>query len=172
MFVSPALFFSPFVAESASVGQHREAGKVITETGGRLPDSGRNWCVFCFGLGMVVLGEQERWRGGVKIVVGMSERQQIVLLICEVGGCVFVCVCVCGEEEEGKKNKKKTLSLTPDDIFGKHIKGEPGKERERCTGGRSGAASPCSAPEENLCITMNVCVVYVCFFSHKQTGGL
>lgn len=44
-------FFSPFVAESASVGQHREAGKVITETGSRLPDSSRNWYVFCFGLG-------------------------------------------------------------------------------------------------------------------------
>lgn len=44
-------FFSPFVAESASVGQHREAGKVITETGSRLPDSSRDWCVFCFGLG-------------------------------------------------------------------------------------------------------------------------
>lgn len=42
---------SPFVAESASVGQHREAGKVIAETASRLPDSSRNWCVFCFGLG-------------------------------------------------------------------------------------------------------------------------
>lgn len=44
-------FFPPFVAESASVGQHREAGKVITETASRLPDSSRNWYVFCFGLG-------------------------------------------------------------------------------------------------------------------------
>lgn len=44
-------FFPLFVAESASVGQHREAGKVITKTGGRLPDSSRNWYVFCFGLG-------------------------------------------------------------------------------------------------------------------------
>lgn len=52
VFVSLAsFFFSPFVAESASVGQHREAGKVITETGSRLPDSSRNWYVFCFGLG-------------------------------------------------------------------------------------------------------------------------
>lgn len=42
--------FSPFVAESASVGQHREAGKVITETASRLPDSSRNWYVFCLGL--------------------------------------------------------------------------------------------------------------------------
>lgn len=53
LFISLALFiyFSPpFVAESASVGQHREAGKVITETGSRLPDSGRDWYVFCFGL--------------------------------------------------------------------------------------------------------------------------
>lgn len=41
----------PFVAESASVGQHREAGKVITETASRLPDSSRNWYVFCFGFG-------------------------------------------------------------------------------------------------------------------------
>lgn len=32
--------------------------------------------------------------GGFKIVVRMSERQQIVLLICEVGG--YVCLCVCG----------------------------------------------------------------------------
>ena len=45
------IFFSPFVTESASVGQHREAGKVITETGSRLPDSSRDWYVFCFGLG-------------------------------------------------------------------------------------------------------------------------
>lgn len=45
------IIFFPFVAESASVGQHREAGKVITETASRLPDSSRNWYVFCFGLG-------------------------------------------------------------------------------------------------------------------------
>lgn len=43
-------FFPPFVAESASVGQHRKAGKVITETGSWLPDSSRDWYVFCFGL--------------------------------------------------------------------------------------------------------------------------
>lgn len=51
----------------------------------------------------------EWWGGGVggfKIVVGMSERQQIVLLICVVGGYV----CLGGSE--------KTLSLTHDDIFG------------------------------------------------------
>lgn len=53
VFVSLVLFifFSPFVTESASVGQHREAGKVITETGSWLPDSSRDWYVFCFGLG-------------------------------------------------------------------------------------------------------------------------
>lgn len=46
------LFFSQFFfAESTSVGQHREAGKVIAETGGWLPDISRNWYVFCFGLG-------------------------------------------------------------------------------------------------------------------------
>lgn len=83
------IFFSPlFVAASASVGQHREAGKVITETGGRLPDSSRNWYVFCFGLGLGGSGVV------FKIVVRMSERQQIVLLICEVGG--YVCLCVFG----------------------------------------------------------------------------
>lgn len=82
---SSFIFFSLFFAESTSVGQHREAGKVITETGGRLPDSSRNWYVFCFGLGW------DEWGGvgrGFKIVVRMSERQQIVLLICEVGGYV------------------------------------------------------------------------------------
>lgn len=45
-----SFFFFLFIAESTSVGQHREAGKVITETGGRLPDSSRNWYVFCYGL--------------------------------------------------------------------------------------------------------------------------
>lgn len=51
VFVSPAwVLFFLFIAESTSVGQHREAGKVITETGGRLPDSSRNWYVFCYGL--------------------------------------------------------------------------------------------------------------------------
>lgn len=34
--------FAWFVSESTSVGQHREAGKVISETGGWLPDSGGN----------------------------------------------------------------------------------------------------------------------------------
>lgn len=64
------IFSSPlFVAESASVGQHREAGKVITETGGRLPDSSGNWYVFCFGLGFwkkwgsVGAGWGWRWGG-------------------------------------------------------------------------------------------------------------
>lgn len=33
--------------------------------------------------------------GGFKIVLRMSERQQIVLLICEVGGYVCLCVSVC-----------------------------------------------------------------------------
>lgn len=155
------LFFSLFVAESASVGQHREAGKVITETGGRLPDSGRNWYVFCFWIG---LGKE--WGGvgrGFKIVVRMSERQQIVLLIFDVGGCV--CLCVCLGVGWGRK---KPLSLTPDDIFGSTSKASQGeRERERCTGDRSGAASPCSAPEENSCIAMVfVCVVYACV-----TGG-
>lgn len=34
--------FALFVSESTSVGQHREAGKVISETGGWLPDSSGN----------------------------------------------------------------------------------------------------------------------------------
>lgn len=50
LFIYSLPFFPPFVAESASVGQHREAGKVIAETGGWLPDSSGNWCVFCYGL--------------------------------------------------------------------------------------------------------------------------
>lgn len=144
-------FFPPFVAESTSVGQHREAWKVITETGGRLPDSSRNWYVFCFWIGVGKV-----W--GFKIVVRMSERQQIVLLICEVGG--YVCLCVC----LGGSKKKKNSFLDAWWHSRKHIKGKPGRERERCTGDRSGAASPCSAPEENLCIdsAVCVCVVYAC----------
>lgn len=77
-------FLSPFVAESASVGQHRETGKVIAETGGRLPDSGGNRYVFRFGI------ELEKSRvGWFKIVARMSERRQIVSLVCVVGG--YVC---------------------------------------------------------------------------------
>lgn len=51
------------------------------------------------------------------MVARMSERQQIVLLICVVGGfvCVYVSVCV-GGGCEGKK--KISFSLTTDDIFG------------------------------------------------------
>lgn len=41
--------------------------------------------------------------GGFKIVVRMSERQQIVLLICEVGGYVCLCVCVGGGGGVGRK---------------------------------------------------------------------
>lgn len=59
-----SLFLSPCVAESASVGQHREAGKVITETGGRLPDSSGNRCVLCFGIG----------RGGSKGVLARGSQ--------------------------------------------------------------------------------------------------
>lgn len=64
--VSHFFFFSfgPFVAESASVGQHREAGKVITEAGSRLPDSGGNRYVACLGLGL------EKKKGGVLVCVG------------------------------------------------------------------------------------------------------
>ena len=66
-------------------------------------------------------------------MVRMSERQQIVLLICEVGGYVCLRVCVFGAAEEGgshKKNIKKTLSLTSDDIFGSTSKASQGR-RER-----------------------------------------
>ena len=50
--------------------------------------------------------------GGFKIVVRMSERQQIVLLICEVGGNVCLGMCVClrgGGGWWGGRKKKKTL---------------------------------------------------------------
>jgi len=105
-------------------------------------------------------------------VVGTSERQLIVLLICEVGGCVCLCV-LAGVGE------KKPLSLTPDDIFRSTSKASQGG-RERCTGNRSSAAFSCSAPEENVFATaVCVCCVCVCvlvermcfYFFLKQTGG-
>lgn len=97
--------------------------------------------------------------------------------------CLGVCVCLeGGEGVGGSKKKKNSLSLTPDDIFGSTSKAsQEGRERERCTGDRSSAASPCSAPEENSCIAMVVCWMCTCvlggwwcffFFLHKQTGGL
>lgn len=52
------------------------------------------------------------------------------------------------------------------------------REGERCTSDRSGAASPCSAPEENLCIVL---CVFVCrvgggsfffFFLTKNRQGV
>lgn len=69
--------------------------------------------------------------GGFKIVLRMSERQQIVLLICEVGGCVCVCVRVFLEGgRRGVGGEKKPLSLTPDDIFGSTSKvSQGGSER-------------------------------------------
>lgn len=78
-----SFFLSLFTAESASIGQHRKAGKVITETGGRLSDCSRNRYVLCYGLEKsgVVVGE---------IAMRMSEQQQIVLLTHEVGGCMCV----------------------------------------------------------------------------------
>lgn len=111
-----------YFAESTSVGQHREAGKVITETGGRLPDSSRNWYVFFFGLVWEGVGAVGR---GFKIVVKMSERQQIVSLICGVG--IYVYLVGVG----GWLGLKKPLSLTSDDIFGCTSKvSQEGKERD------------------------------------------
>lgn len=62
--------FGPFVAESASVGQHREAGKVITEAGSRLPDSGGNRYVVCLGLGF---GKKRVWGCGLGQGGGWAE---------------------------------------------------------------------------------------------------
>lgn len=62
--------FGPFVAESASVGQHREAGKVITEAGSRLPDSGGNRYVAYSGLGLWKkkgVGDVCVWGGGARL---------------------------------------------------------------------------------------------------------
>lgn len=64
-------------------------------------------------LGLGEEGVRGCWRGGVKIVAGMSERQQIVLLICEVGGCVCLCVFEGGWVGGGGKEGGRKSSLFP-----------------------------------------------------------
>lgn len=90
---------------------------------------------------------------------------------CEVGG--YVCLCVCLGVEEGGGGgglgKKKTLSLTPDDIFGSTSKASRGG-RERGVQATDRAPLLLALLPKKICASLWLCVS-LCVLCMCVLGG-